>query len=102
MTTHSSGLGPNFYDCNPVQTYTYEEAYRAAQAWSPTGPVPVQALGCGAPCVCTLDGPSSTATGAAIFCYGAPYEGLMATFASPLCAAASCPVRGLATTAPWY
>jgi hypothetical protein len=102
MTTHSTGLGPNFHDCNPVQTYTYEEAFRAAQAWSPTGGVPVQPLSCPAPCLCIPNGPSSTATAAAIFCYGAPYTGLMATFASPLCAAVACPVTGLATTATWY
>jgi hypothetical protein len=103
MTTHSTGLGPSFYDCNPVQTYTYEQAYRAAQAWSPTGGVPVAALGCaGAACLCILNGTAQTATGAAVFCYGAPFTGLMSTYGAASCLAAPCPLSGTANTATWY
>jgi hypothetical protein len=62
--THSNGLGQNYFDCNPVQTFTANTATEACMAYTAVVGGTCQTFTCGAvtnPVVCAADA-SSTPT----------------------------------------
>jgi hypothetical protein len=92
QTVHANGLGQNYYDCAPLDSWTPAEAVLAATVWAPAGSIQPVSHCAGSPCLCTSKG-----TQAAIWCYagpGATLAGKVAVSDTSACAAALCPFGG--------
>ncbi len=93
---HGNGLGQSYYDCGELDQWTESQAIAAAQAFAPGGTV-VDSLNCPA-CKCATAGGQ-----AAVWCYaGSGVAGLVRVSDTSSCAAAQCPISGLATVHPWH
>ncbi|HET6410445.1 MAG TPA: hypothetical protein VFG53_00150 [Anaeromyxobacter sp.] len=96
QTSHSNGLGQNYYDCGALNQHTANQAIAAAQAFAPTGTV-VAAPNC-PNCVCNSSGAAS-----AVWCYsGSQSSGLVQLFTGATdFLQTSCPLPGLSSVFPW-
>jgi hypothetical protein len=92
LFTHSNGLGQNYYDTNPLNTYSQTTASEAANAWDPSGTL-TTGVTCSGEAAVQMINAANTAV--AVWVYGSgPLQGtvvLNTANTTPTCPLASDP-----------